>query len=105
MHNLQAARRLSAERRDILQALEQLQDHPACADYDLLSFTVVMDDTEIRAHLERFIYQVATYNLEEAQTIFDISQEDLHEVRRDDQPATIDRLGEMLAAVWSRPKR
>jgi hypothetical protein len=59
---------ISAIRQDLLEALAQVQNHPACINQDILTITGCgMTDDEVRAHLEANLAWVARWNFEEAQ--------------------------------------
>lgn len=57
---------LTETRKDLLAALCQIQNHPACVNQDIMTFTGFMNDDEVRAHIERYISVVADYNFERA---------------------------------------
>jgi hypothetical protein len=55
-------------RQDLLEALCQVQNHPAHANTDILTITGCgMTDDEVRAHLEANISWIAKWNFEQAQ--------------------------------------
>jgi len=58
---------MTSQRQDLLNALSQVQNHPACINQDIMTFAGLMTDDEVRAHLERNIEWIARWNLEEAQ--------------------------------------
>jgi len=59
---------LSAARQDLLNALAQVQNHPACIDQDIMTITGCgMTDDEVRRHLEVNIEWIAKWNFLEAQ--------------------------------------
>lgn len=58
---------LTADRIDLLQALSQIQNHPACVNQDIMTFTGFMDDAEVRAHIERYMGVIADFNFDAAQ--------------------------------------
>ena len=59
---------LSETRKDLLQALTQVQNHPAFRNVDILTITGCgMTDDEVRAHLEVNINHIANWNFEQAQ--------------------------------------
>ena len=58
---------MTPARQDLLTALSLVQNHPACINQDIMTFTGFMDDNEVHAHLERYIGYIAEYNFEAAQ--------------------------------------
>ena len=55
-------------RQDLLQALGQIQNHPACINQDILTITGCgMTDEEVRQHIEANLRWIAQSNLEKAQ--------------------------------------
>ena len=59
---------LSETRKDLLQALGQIQNHPAFHNVDIMTITGCgMTDDEVRAHIEANITHIANFNFEQAQ--------------------------------------
>lgn len=55
---------ISAIRQDLLQALSQVQNHPAFAHVDIMTITGCgMTDDEVCAHLDHNIEYIARFNL------------------------------------------
>ena len=54
-------------RQDLLKALTQIQNHPACINQDILTITGFMNDDEVRAHIEANIAWIGRWNFEAAQ--------------------------------------
>ena len=54
---------MTSQRRDLLEALSQIQNHPAHRDHDILTITGCgMTDDEVRAHIERSMADVFAYS-------------------------------------------
>ena len=49
-------------RADLLSALVQIQNHPACVNQDIMTFTALMDDREVMTHIEANMARVARYS-------------------------------------------
>lgn len=61
---------MTNERRDLISALSQIQNHPAFANQDILTITGCgMSDDEVRAHIERQFVTVAEINFAKAQIV------------------------------------
>jgi hypothetical protein len=59
---------MTPARQDLLQALGQIQNHPACINQDIMSITGCgMSDDEVRAHIEANLSWIAKFNFEKAQ--------------------------------------
>lgn len=55
---------MTAERKDLIAALGQIQNHPAFRHQDIMTITGCgMTDAEVRAHIEANIAHIATFNL------------------------------------------
>jgi Fe2+ or Zn2+ uptake regulation protein len=58
---------LTETRKDLLQALTQVQNHPAHNHHDILTITGCgMTDDEVRAHIETNVEQIINWNMEQA---------------------------------------
>lgn len=58
---------LTETRKDLLEALCQIQNHPAHNHHDILTITGCgMTDDEVRAHIERNVEQIIDWNIEQA---------------------------------------
>lgn len=61
---------MTNERKDLLQALTQIQNHPAFDHQDILTITGCgMTDDEVRAHIERQFQTIAEINFAKAQEV------------------------------------
>jgi hypothetical protein len=59
---------MTETRKDLLQALTQIQNHPAFVHQDILTITGCgMSDHEVRAHIDACMTSVANFNFEKAQ--------------------------------------
>jgi hypothetical protein len=59
---------MTATRQDLIQALGQIQNHPALSNVDILTITGCgMTDDEVRAHIEANMAFIAKRNFELAQ--------------------------------------
>jgi hypothetical protein len=59
---------MTNQRRDLLEALTQIQNHPVLSNVDILTITGCgMSDDEVRAHIEANMAFIATRNFELAQ--------------------------------------
>jgi hypothetical protein len=59
---------MTPTRHDLIQALSQIQNHPAFANVDILAITGCgMSDDEVRAHIERQFLSIAEINFAKAQ--------------------------------------
>jgi hypothetical protein len=59
---------MTPARQDLLSALSQIQNHPACVNQDILTITGCgMTDDEVRAHIEANLNWIAKFNFEKAQ--------------------------------------
>lgn len=56
----------TAARQDLLNALGQIQNHPACINQDIMTFAGLMTDDEVRAHIETNMRWIARWNEEKA---------------------------------------
>lgn len=57
-------------RQDLLAALCQIQNHPACVNQDILTITGCgMSDDEVREHIEANLRWIAKFNFEAAQEV------------------------------------
>ena len=57
----------TAARQDLLQALSQIQNRPACINQDIMTITGFMTDDEVREHIEVNMRWIAQFNFEAAQ--------------------------------------
>jgi hypothetical protein len=58
---------MTSQRQDLLQALCQIQNHPACVNQDIMTITGCgMSDDEVRAHIEANLRWIAKFNFEKA---------------------------------------
>jgi Fe2+ or Zn2+ uptake regulation protein len=58
---------MTSQRQDLLQALCQIQNHPAHNHHDILTITGCgMSDDEVRSHIEANVQQIIEWNLEQA---------------------------------------
>lgn len=58
---------MTPTRQDLVQALGQIQNHPACINQDILTITGCgMSDDEVREHIEANLRWIATWNFEKA---------------------------------------
>jgi len=56
---------MTPTRQDLLAALSQIQNHPACVNQDILTITGCgMTDDEVRAHIEANMVQIADWSME-----------------------------------------
>ena len=56
---------MTSQRQDLLQALCQIQNHPAHNHHDILTITGCgMSDDEVRAHIETNMIQIADWSME-----------------------------------------
>jgi len=54
-------------RQDLIQALSQIQNHPAHNHHDILTITGCgMSNDEVRAHIEANVQQIIDWNMEQA---------------------------------------
>lgn len=61
---------MTAARKDLIQALSQIQNHPAFANVDILTITGCgMTDDEVRDHIERQFKTIAEINFAKAQEV------------------------------------
>ncbi len=61
---------MTNERKDLIQALSQIQNHPAFANVDILTITGCgMTDDEVRDHIERQFQTIAEINFAKAQEV------------------------------------
>lgn len=61
---------MTAARQDLLQALCQIQNHPAFANVDIMTITGCgMSDDEVRVHIERQFQTIAEINFAKAQEV------------------------------------
>ncbi len=59
---------MTEARKDLLQALTQIQNHPAFVHQDILTITGCgMTDYEVRAHIDSCMTAVANFNFDKAQ--------------------------------------
>lgn len=59
---------MSPTRQDLIQALGQIQNHPAFVHQDILTITGCgMTDDEVRAHIDCCMTSVANFNFDKAQ--------------------------------------
>jgi hypothetical protein len=52
----------SAVRADLLLALGQIQNHPACCNQDIMTFTAFMNDGEVKDHIDANMARVARWS-------------------------------------------
>lgn len=57
---------MTSKRQDLLKALSQIQNHPACVNQDIMTFTGFMNDDEVMAHIEANMAWIARWNFERA---------------------------------------
>jgi hypothetical protein len=58
---------MTPARSDLIAALVQIQNHPACVNQDILSITGCgMTDDEVREHIEANFRWIAKFNFEKA---------------------------------------
>ena len=58
---------MTPTRQDLIEALGQIQNHPAHNHHDILTITGCgMSDEEVRAHIEASVEQIINWNIEQA---------------------------------------
>lgn len=61
---------MTNERKDLIQALSQIQNHPTFANVDILTITGCgMTDDEVRDHIERQFKTIAEISFAKAQEV------------------------------------
>lgn len=59
---------MTPTRQDLLEALGQIQNHPACVNQDIMTITGCgMSDDEVRAHIEANFVWIEKFNFEASQ--------------------------------------